>query len=118
MGLPLWVVWVAWVGGLIVLGRRRGALRGPGTAARLVTALGLFGVGLVVMAVGLFLEIELCLGSGSECRGVEPIWSPGGAVLAYVGFGMCFVGPVFPLVWCRRGRVSPPTDRLPRNPAS
>ena len=106
MSVPLGVVWVAWVGGLIVLGRRRGTLRGPGTAVRLVTALGLLGVGLVVMAAGFFLEVELCLGSGSECRGVEPIWSPGGAVIAYVGFGLCFVGPAFPLLWRRRGQVS------------
>jgi hypothetical protein len=118
MGLPLWVVWVAWVGGLFVIGRKRGILRRPGTAARLVTALALLVVGLVVMSAGLFLEIELCLGSGSECRGVEPIWSPGGLVLAYVGLGICFVGPVFPLVWRRRGRLSPPTGHLPRKPAS
>jgi hypothetical protein len=102
MSLPLWVVWAVWFCGLLVLGRRTGTLRGPEAAARLVSAFALLGAGLVVAVVGLLLEIELCLGSGSECRGVEPIWSPGGAVLAYVGLGMCFGLPAFALLW--RGR--------------
>jgi hypothetical protein len=102
MSLPLWVVCVVWFCVLLVLGKWRGTLRGPQAGTRIASALVSICAGLVVTVAGVLLEIELCFGSGSECRGVEPIWSPGGAVLAYVGLGLCFALPAVALLW--RGR--------------
>jgi hypothetical protein len=99
--VPLWLALAGWLVLLVVIGRRRGTLRGPGAWTRVVAAVALAGAGLVVAVVGLLLEIELCFGSGSECEGVEPLWSPGGAVVMYAGLAIAFVAPSAPLL--RRG---------------
>ena len=104
--MPLWLVLAGWLVVLFAIGRWRGTLRGPDATARVVSALALAAAGVVVAVVGFLLEIELCLGSGSECDGVEPLWSPGGAIVMYAGLAIAFVAPAAALV--RRG-PSPPT---------
>jgi hypothetical protein len=113
--VPVWLLLAGWLVVLLVIGRRSGALRGADAATRVVSALALAGAGVVVAVVGLLLEIELCLGSGSECDDVEPLWSPGGAVVMYAGLAIAFFAPVVPLL--RRG-PSTPTGGAAATPSS
>jgi len=79
----------------------------------LLVFLGVAALGVALAILGSFLGIRLCLGGGSECRNVEPIWAGGGHVLQVVGNALLLASPIPAVIvaW-RSNRHSSPGGSL------
>ena len=60
----------------------------------LLVLAGMATVGFGILMVGALLSTQLCLGSGSECDGIDPISVTGGHVLAIIGGVILYGSPV------------------------